>query len=350
MAALQRAVACRDDDDRARGIREALRLDVPRLVEVLLHEALAATEGGDRLARRRLEELGDLVELARDLEAASAAAVCRLDGDRQADLFRERDDLVGAGDGAGRSRGERGADLLGDRAGGDLVAEGLDRLGRGADPDEARGDHRAGEVGVLGEEPVAGVYGVGAGATRDGENLLDREVRLGARRPFQGISLVGELRVHGVAILVGVDGDRALSGVAGGADHAHGDLAAIGDEDLGDRSLGVHVGGGRARPGFDGLGRRHGKRHGCQPTQHTPPSFGSLAQDPCENVVRTYEATGAVHRSVHRMPSSPHRCRSVDRDIPTTVEGSPSTRSMKAPPRLSTVNAPATCRGSPVPT
>ena len=36
--------------------------------------------------------------------------------------------------------------------------------------------------------------------------------------------------------------------------------------------------------------------------------------------------------------------------MPTTVEGSPSTRSMNAPPRLSTVNAPATSRGSPVST
>jgi hypothetical protein len=50
VAALQRAVARRDDDDVALGIREALRLDVARLVEVLLHEALAAAEGGDRLA------------------------------------------------------------------------------------------------------------------------------------------------------------------------------------------------------------------------------------------------------------------------------------------------------------
>ena len=62
VAALQRAVARRDDDDVARGIREALRLDVPRLVEVLLDEALAAAEGRDRLARRGLEQLGDLLD------------------------------------------------------------------------------------------------------------------------------------------------------------------------------------------------------------------------------------------------------------------------------------------------
>ena len=40
-------------------------------------------------------------------------------------------------------------------------------------------------------------------------------------------------------------------------------------------------------------------------------------------------------------------CARVESDMPTTVDGSPSTRSMNAPPRLSIVNAPATCSGSP---
>ena len=62
VAALQRAVAGRDDDDVAVAVGEALGLDVPRLVEVALDEALAAAERGDRLADRRLEQLGDLLD------------------------------------------------------------------------------------------------------------------------------------------------------------------------------------------------------------------------------------------------------------------------------------------------
>ena len=162
VAALQRAVARRDDDDVARGIREALRLDVTRLVEVLLDEALAAAEGGDRLARGGLEQLGDLVGGPGDLEAAPAAAVGGLDRDRQAVLCDEGEHVVGAGHRTGRARRERRADLLGDVTGGDLVAEGLDGLGARADPDEPGADDGAREVGVLGEEPVAGVHGVGA--------------------------------------------------------------------------------------------------------------------------------------------------------------------------------------------
>ena len=43
-------------------VGEALGLDVPRLVEVLLDEALAAAERGDRLADGGLEQLGDLLD------------------------------------------------------------------------------------------------------------------------------------------------------------------------------------------------------------------------------------------------------------------------------------------------
>ena len=100
--ALQRAVAGRHDDDGAVLVGEALRLDVPRLVEEPLDEALAAPERGVRLAHRGVVELGDLLHRAGDLQPATAAAVRRLDGDRQPVLLGERHDLVGA-----RRRGRR---------------------------------------------------------------------------------------------------------------------------------------------------------------------------------------------------------------------------------------------------
>ena len=104
VAALQRAVAGADDDDLAVLVGEDLCLDVPRLVEVALDEALAATERRDRLADRAVEQLGDLVAVAGDLQAAAAAAVRRLDRDRQAVLVGEREHLVDAVD---RVRGAR---------------------------------------------------------------------------------------------------------------------------------------------------------------------------------------------------------------------------------------------------
>ena len=108
VAALQRAVAGGDDDDVAVLVGQALGLDVPGLVEEPLDEALAAAERRDGLAHRGLEQLGDLLEGAGDLEAAAAAAEGRLDRDRQAVLLREGDDLVGAVDRVGGAGHERG--------------------------------------------------------------------------------------------------------------------------------------------------------------------------------------------------------------------------------------------------
>ena len=53
--------------------------------------------------------------------------------------------------------------------------------------------------------------------------------------------------MQGVAILVGVDGDGGDARVAGGADDAHGDLAAVRDQDLGDFRHGRQPTDGRSR-------------------------------------------------------------------------------------------------------
>src|SRR4029077_20840463 len=103
----------------------SLRLDVPRLVEVALDEALAAAEGADRLAHRRVEQLGDLLDLARHLQAATTAAVRRLDGDGQAVLLGERHYLVGVGPRVAGARHQRRAGLLRDVPRLHLVAEGV---------------------------------------------------------------------------------------------------------------------------------------------------------------------------------------------------------------------------------
>ena len=102
--ALQRAVPGADDRDRAVLVGHDLRLDVPRLVQVALDEALAAAERRLRLAHRGREQLRDLLHRAGDLEPAPAAAERRLDRHRQAVLLGEREHLVRAGDRVGACR------------------------------------------------------------------------------------------------------------------------------------------------------------------------------------------------------------------------------------------------------
>ena len=350
--ALQRAVARRHDHDVAVLVGEALGLDVARLVEVLLDEALAPAERGDRLAGGRIEELGHLLAGAGDLEAATAAAERGLDRHGEPVHVDELEHLRGIRHGVQRARRERGAHLLGDVARGDLVAEALDRLGRRADPGEAGVDHGAGEVGVLGEEAVAGVHRVGARSARHREQLVDDEVRVRARGAVERVGLVGELRVTGVAVLVGVDGDRADAGITGGADDAHGDLSTVGDEDLGDTRHNAQA--YWAAPARLWVASTKKARDPCGRRQ-----WPSRADAAAPTSARTLTARRPhVRRAAQRRfqsdgqstPSSRTRSRSVESDRPTTVDGSPSTRRMNGPPRLSIVNAPATSSGSPVAT
>src|SRR3546814_14484812 len=81
----------------------SLGLDVAGAVEELLDQALAAAEGADRLTGRRLEQLGDLLQRAGDLEATTTAAVDGLDGDRETELLGQREDRKSVVSGKGVS-------------------------------------------------------------------------------------------------------------------------------------------------------------------------------------------------------------------------------------------------------
>ena len=89
-----------------------------------------------------VEEVGDLVAGVGDLETAAAATICGLDGDRQAVLVREGDDLVGAADRLLGPGDEWCSGALGDVTCLDLVAECVDRGGRRSDPRQARVENR----------------------------------------------------------------------------------------------------------------------------------------------------------------------------------------------------------------
>ncbi len=315
---LQRAVARGDDDHVPELVRQALGLDVSRVVQVALDEALAAPEGGHGLADGGVVELGDLLEGACDLQAATASAVGSLDRDRQAVLLSEGHDLVGASDRLSRARHQGRLGPERDVARLDLVPEAVDRRRRGADPDEPRVQDGLGERRVLGEEAVSGVHGVSTGPGRHVEDLGDVEVRRRGGVAPQGVRLVGASHVQRVTVGVGVDGDAGQAGVTAGAHDAYGDLAAVGDQDLlHDASCPL------PRPG-----------HASVPS----PCSLSGGQDP------------AAQRSATEIPTSDSNLRRPGRDRPTTVDGSPSTPSTNQPPSPSMVKAPATRSGSPLAT
>ena len=74
-----------------------------------------------------------------------------------------------------------------------------------ADPDQPGVDDGLGEVGVLRQEAVAGVDGVGAGLGRGVQQLAEVEVGLRGGLPAQGERLVGEPDVRRVGVGLGID-------------------------------------------------------------------------------------------------------------------------------------------------
>ena len=113
-----------------------------------------------------------------------------------------------------------------------LVAHLLDRFGRRSDERDAHLGDRPGEVGVLGEEAVAGVHAVGTAAPDRVEDRLGVEVALGGRAATQRERLVGQPDVKRVPVELGVHRHGGDAELAAGADDADGDLATVGDQDL----------------------------------------------------------------------------------------------------------------------
>ncbi len=239
VAALQRAVPGARDHDVAVLVGDHLRLDVARLVQVALHEALAAAERRGGLTRRRLEQLGDLLDAAGHLHAAPAAAEGRLDRDRQAVLVGEGHHLVGVLHRVGSAGHQRRLGARGDMAGGHLVAEIADRLRARPDPDQPGVDDRLREIGVLRKESVARVNRVGPGLLRGVQQLGKVEVGLRRGLTAQREGLVGEPDMRRISVGLGVHRHTRKPGILGRPDHPDRDLPTIGDEHLGDLRAGV---------------------------------------------------------------------------------------------------------------
>ena len=95
---------------------------------------------------------------------------------------------------------------------------------------------RPGESGVLRQEAVAGMNGVGAGLLGGGDDLGDVEIGLARRRRADTNGLVRHIDVQRVAVGVGIDRDGGDAEPPRGPHDAAGDFAPIGDEQLGEHA------------------------------------------------------------------------------------------------------------------
>jgi hypothetical protein len=188
------------------------------------------TEGARGLATRGRQCLGEFAGVEDSMHAFAATAGGRFDEDGEPDIGRSGHECLVAHIRVLRAWHER------DSAGGhgmlcgDLVAHGPDRVRAGAEEDDARGLAGGGELGVLGQEAVAGVDGLGTGCLCCGDDLVDTQIGFGGLGRAEVYGDVGGFDVCGLGVGVGVHGDGADAESAAGADDAQGDLSAVGDE------------------------------------------------------------------------------------------------------------------------
>ena len=230
VAALDRAFALEVVHAVPVAIEHHLDLDVARVVQIALEIEATVAERGQRFARCGAERARHLVRFAHHADALASATCGRLDGDRIADALSVADGLLDVVDRILEARHGRHASLVHRAAALDLVAHHGDGTGRRTDPGEARVGHRLGELGVLGQESVAGVDGLGAGRLGCRQDLGLVEVALGRRRATERNGLVGHANVQRFVVDVRVDGDALDAHLAGGTDDAQGDLAPVRDQ------------------------------------------------------------------------------------------------------------------------
>ena len=118
-----------------------------------------------------------------------------------------------------------------------LLPVSVEHVAGRADEGDAGVRARLGQRRVLGQEAVAGVDRVGAGPHRDRDDRVGVEV--GAHRVAALADLVGLVRLQpvlGPAVLVREDRDRARAELVGGPERPDRDLAAVGDEHLGEHA------------------------------------------------------------------------------------------------------------------
>src|SRR5690606_14081347 len=99
----------------------------------------------------------------------------------------------------------------------------------------------AGEAGVLGQETVARMHGLGARDLAGGQDRGNVEIAVARGVRPDADALVGEAHVHGIGVRERVDGNGLDAQFLAGAQDAQGDFAAIGDQNLGEHALPAFV-------------------------------------------------------------------------------------------------------------
>ena len=227
-------------------VAENLDLDVARLLDELLDEHPVVAEARARLVAARRESLERILVVEGDPQPLAATAGRRLDHHRVADAARDLDSRLGRLDRGVVPRDRRHPGSRRELLRGDLVAHRRDRLVLRPDEDNALLLDPPREQLVLRQEAVSRMHRLRAARLAGRDDLVDRQVRVPARRRADQDRLVRQLDMQRIPIGLGVDGNRRDAHAARRLDDTAGDLAAIGDQDLLEHQCALTAGCSRA--------------------------------------------------------------------------------------------------------
>ena len=232
VAALHGAVALEEVDHVAVRVGHDLHLNVLRVDYRALDVDVRVAERGFRLAGGLRSKPLDVLRLLNEAHASPATAGDGLDEHGELELLGVLRQLLRV---CGRLRvlQHRQARPLRCMDRGRLIAGEVEGLRGWADELDAVVAARAGELGALGEEPVAGVHRVRAGLLCRPDDFVDVQVGLDRLARLTDLDcLVSERAVEGVAVFAGIDGNRLRAGLKRCSERTNGDLAAVCHQDL----------------------------------------------------------------------------------------------------------------------
>ena len=209
-------------------VRQDLDLQVAGAADEALEVDVVLAEGGVRLAPGRKQRGLELVLGLDRAHAAPAAAPAGLEHAGEAHAARE---LERRGRVRRQRLGRRHRGHLGTRrdlARGHLVAKQAQRLRPRADEGDAGIGAGLGELGRFGKEAVARMDRLALRLRGDADDVVHGEVGGdGAAARADSVGLVGLEAVEREVVFLGVDRNRGLAHLVGGAQDANGDLAPV---------------------------------------------------------------------------------------------------------------------------
>jgi hypothetical protein len=232
VAPLHGAVTLAEVDDVPVLVTHDLKLDVPRTLQVLLDIHITVPKRGQRLGARQLKGPREVVGVAGHAHALSPASRRGLDDHGKANGLRELQRRFRIVDRPRRPRNDRHTDLHHRLSGGGFVPHEPNLLRRRSDKRHVGRGAGLGELGVLGEETVAGMDCVGPRDLGRGDDARDAEVRLARRRGTDADVVVGETDMERLAVGLGIHGHGLNAQLPTRADDPQRDFAAVRDQHL----------------------------------------------------------------------------------------------------------------------